>query len=123
MKDDEKNGGGAQGGGWSGSWFGPSGPECALDGLFHEVEANWNTFFNIQKDRLIIHIYDYPPHGNFQESKPDEHCDFSPGDYCCCCNDKCEYNKKKGKGWTKLIKLMKNKKIQYQALCTNPDLE
>ena len=45
MDDDSLNGGGAWGGGGDG-------PECALDGLYHETLANWDSA-NPNTERMI----------------------------------------------------------------------
>ena len=50
--------------------------ECALDGLYHEVEnPNWRRY-DESVERMIIHIYDAPPHGTWRPSgsDPEQHC-------------------------------------------------
>jgi hypothetical protein len=59
------NGGGAYGGGDM--------PECAIDGLWHEMKyANWDSD-DLDLQRIVFHIYDCPPHGDFAGGNPDEH--------------------------------------------------
>lgn len=109
IDNNDINGGGAKGGGDL--------PECGIDGLFHEALADWDAD-NYKKERMIIHIYDAPPHGNWAKGCPDEHCDNSDGGYCCCCNDDCEYNLINGRGWDSLIQQIKRNNIKYKGICT-----
>ena len=76
--------------------------ESALDGLYHEAEnPNWLKYDN-SVEKMIIHIYDAPPHGHWAESGSDPERHASSGSEkhkCCCCSDICPYSKKRGKGW------------------------
>lgn len=68
-------------------------PEAALDGIAH---ASQLTKWSKDRNKLILHIYDAPPHGDFPNHN--SHCSHSSGTHCCCCNPKCEFN------WPDVIK-------------------
>jgi hypothetical protein len=60
---------------------GGDGPEAVLDGL---AIAATDTHWDDSKNKLIIHIYDAPPHGSFPN--PKAHHKDSEKSHCCCCN-------------------------------------
>ena len=87
-------------------------PEASLDGLAEGVNCIWDR--GKETKRLIIHLYDAPPHGNFHEY-PDyiSHSINSNPDHCCCCSIKCDYD------WEMDVWLkMKRFEIEYHGINT-----
>ena len=62
---------------------GGDGPEAVLDGLATAIN-NFTLVDNPRIKRIIIHIFDAPPHGNFPDYE--SHSKNSDKENCCCCN-------------------------------------
>ena len=84
-------------------------PEASLDGLAEGLNSNWDRARETR--RLIIHVYDAPPHGSFPKYKV--HNNNSNPDHCCCCSGKCKYD------WGKDVwKKMKTLEVEYHGINT-----
>ena len=66
-------------------------PEAVLDGLATAAtQCDWESSLGTRK--IIIHIFDAPPHGDFPDYK--SHHSKSNKKHCCCCNQgtKCRFD-------------------------------
>ena len=84
-------------------------PEASLDGLAEGMNSNWDR--TKETRRLIIHLYDSPPHGNFPNYK--QHNTNSNPDHCCCCSGKCKYDWKRDV-WEEMNK----SEVEYHGIST-----
>ncbi|KAI6650378.1 hypothetical protein LOD99_5815 [Oopsacas minuta] len=84
-------------------------PEASLDGLAVALNSNWDKGANTR--RIIIHLFDAPPHGNFPDYTT--HNTNSNPDHCCCCSSKCRYDWQKDV-WEK----MKELEVEYHGINT-----
>ncbi|KAI6646977.1 hypothetical protein LOD99_8976 [Oopsacas minuta] len=84
-------------------------PEASLDGLAVALNSNWDKGANTR--RMIIHLFDAAPHGNFPDYTT--HNTNSNPDHCCCCSGKCSYDWQKDV-WEK----MKELEVEYHGINT-----
>eukprot|EP00800_Vazella_pourtalesii_P005515 TRINITY_DN1647_c0_g1_i2.p1 TRINITY_DN1647_c0_g1~~TRINITY_DN1647_c0_g1_i2.p1 ORF type:complete len:318 (-),score=36.02 TRINITY_DN1647_c0_g1_i2:258-1154(-) len=84
-------------------------PEASLDGLVEGLNSNWDK--NGETRRLIIHVYDAPPHGSFPNTSC--HSINSNPEHCCCCSGKCKFN------WERDVwREMKTLEVEYHGINT-----